>query len=51
MNSNIQHYHQCIDENNGNPKTMRRGINQLIGRGSKTTHITSLNMGDENITQ
>ena len=50
MNSNIQHYHQCIDENNGNPKTMRRGINQLIGRGFKTTHITSSNMGNEEIT-
>ena len=48
--SKIQHYHKCIDESKGNSKKMWKNINQLIGRGSKTTHIPSLSMGDEAIT-
>ena len=26
------------------------GINQFLGKGSKTTHITSLNVGNINVT-
>ena len=40
-----------IDGNRGNPKKMWNGINQLLGKGSKTAHITSLNVGDSNVTK
>ena len=29
---------------------MWNGINQFLGKGSKTTHITSLNVGNSNVT-
>ena len=34
----------------GNPKKMWDGINQFLGKGSKTTHITSLNVDNSNVT-
>ena len=39
-----------IDGNRGNPKKMCDGINQLLGKGSKTAPITSLNVGNSNVT-
>ena len=33
------HFNQTIDGNINNPKKMWRNINQLIGRGSKTTQV------------
>lgn len=51
VNKTIKNYYRkCIDGNKNNPKKMWKSINQLIGRGSKTTHITWLNLADEEIT-
>ena len=49
-NSKQKYFQNYIDGNRGNPKKMCDGINQFLGKGSKTTHITSLNVGNSNVT-
>ena len=49
-NSKQKYFQNYIDGNRGNPKKMWDGINQLLGKGSKTTHVTSLNVGTTNVT-
>ena len=49
-NSKQQYFQNYIDVNRGNPKKMWDGINHFLGKGSKTTHITSLNVGNSNVT-
>ena len=39
-----------IDGTRGNPKRRWDGTNQFLGKGSKTAHIMSLNVGDSNVT-
>ena len=48
--SKQKYFQNHIDGNRGNPKKMWDGINQFLGKGSKTTHITSLNVGNSNVT-
>lgn len=43
------YYQECIDKNRSNPKLMWKHINQLICKGSKTTQISSLKVGEETI--
>ena len=49
-NSKQKYFQTYIDGNRGNPKKMWDGVNQFLGKGSKTTHITSLNVGSTNVT-
>ena len=49
-NSKQKYFQNHIDGNRGNPKKMWDGINQLLGKVSKTMHITSLNVGNSNVT-
>ena len=49
-NSKQKYFQNHIDGNRGNPKKMWDGINQFLGKGSKTTHITSLNVDNSNVT-
>ena len=49
-NSNQKYFQNHIDDNRGNPKKMWDGINQFLGKGSKTTHITSSNVDNSNVT-
>ena len=49
-NSKQKYFQNHIDGNRGNPKKMWEGINQFLGKGSKTTHITSLNVDNSNVT-
>lgn len=44
-----RYYQITIDQNKGKPKEMWKHINQLVGRGSKTTHIPSIKVGCETI--
>ena len=44
-NSKQKYLQNYGDGNRGNPNKMWYGINQFLGEGSKTTHITSLNVG------
>ena len=50
-NSKQKYFQFHIDDNRGNPKKLWDGINQFLGKGSKTTHITSLNVGNINVTK
>ena len=45
-----KYFQNHIDDNRGNPKKMWDGIIQFLSKGSKTTHITSLNVGNINVT-
>ena len=49
-NSKQKYFQNHIDGNRENPKKVWDGINQFLGKGSKTTHITSLNVGNSNVT-
>ena len=50
-NSKQKYFQNHIDDNRGNPKRIWDGINQFLGKGSKTTHITSLDViGNSNVT-
>ena len=49
-NSKQKYFQNHIDGNRGNPKKMWDGINQFLGKESGTTHITSLNVGNSNVT-
>ena len=48
-NLKLKYCQDYIDGNKGNPKKMWDGRNQFLGKGSKTTHIMSLNVGKNNI--
>ena len=49
-NSKQKCFQNYIDGNRGNAKKMWEGINQFLGKGSKSTRITSLNVGNSNLT-
>ena len=42
----IKYYHEVINKDQSNPKAMWKHINQLVGKGSKTTQIQRIKVND-----